>query len=100
MAEKKDGLGDNIWVLIPLAALSIPIFAVIGENVILTSVIAGLVALIGVTLLYIAVIAVAVNVIWVLGKAGLSGADIDADALGRGRDDRKAPVRPQAGPGR
>ena len=50
MAKEKDGLGDNIWILIPLAALSIPIFAIIGENVILTSVIAGLVALIGITL--------------------------------------------------
>lgn len=46
----KNGLGDNIWILIPLAALSIPIFAVIGENVILTSVIAGVVALMAVTL--------------------------------------------------
>lgn len=50
MADRKNGLGDNIWILIPLAALSIPIFAVIGENVILTSVISGVVVLFAVTL--------------------------------------------------
>src|SRR5690606_21653835 len=50
MAEKKNGLGDNIWILIPLAALSIPIFGIIGENVILTSVVSGVVVLIAVTL--------------------------------------------------
>ena len=50
MAQKKDGLGDNIWILVPLAALSIPIFAIIGENVILTSVVSGLIVLIAVTL--------------------------------------------------
>src|SRR5690554_7065345 len=50
MAQKKDGLGDNIWILVPLAALSIPIFAIIGENVILTSVVSGVIALIAITL--------------------------------------------------
>ena len=50
MAQKKDGLGDNIWILVPLAALSIPIFAIIGENVILTSVVSGIIVLIAVTL--------------------------------------------------
>src|SRR5690606_1332171 len=44
------GLGDNIWILVPLAALSIPIFAIIGENVILTSVVSGIIVLIAVTL--------------------------------------------------
>src|SRR5690606_24635628 len=38
------------WILIPLAALSIPIFGIIGENVILTSVVSGVVVLIAVTL--------------------------------------------------
>lgn len=50
MADKNHGLGDNIWVLIPLAALSIPIFAVIGENDIFSGVIAGVIALLAVTL--------------------------------------------------
>ncbi len=50
MSEKRDGLGDNIWILIPLAALSIPIFAVIGENTILTTTVAAVVALMAVTL--------------------------------------------------
>lgn len=43
------GLGDNVWVLIPLAALSIPIFAVIGDSP-LVWVIGGVIALAAVTL--------------------------------------------------
>ena len=48
--DKGDGWGDSIWVLVPLAALSIPIFAVIGSNVILTSVIAAVIGLVAITL--------------------------------------------------
>lgn len=51
MANKQpEGLGDNIWILIPLAALSIPIFAVVGADSPLTYAIAGVIALVAVTL--------------------------------------------------
>lgn len=51
MANKQpEGLGDNIWILIPLAALSIPIFAVIGNSTILTTTVAGVVGLLAVTM--------------------------------------------------
>src|SRR5690606_20922621 len=50
MAQKKDGLGDNIWILVPLATLSTPIFAIIDENVVLTSVVSGIIVLIAVPL--------------------------------------------------
>jgi len=50
MSDKSDGLGDNIWILIPLAALSIPIFAVIGNSTILTTTVAGVVGLLAVTM--------------------------------------------------
>lgn len=31
-SQGNGGLGDNIWILIPLAALSIPIFAVVNDG--------------------------------------------------------------------
>lgn len=43
------GLGDNVWVLIPLTALSIPIFAVIGDSP-LAWFVGAVIALIAVTL--------------------------------------------------
>lgn len=48
----KRGLGDNIWVLIPLAALMIPIFAVLGsaENTGVFWIFGGVVAVAAVTL--------------------------------------------------
>lgn len=50
--SKDKGLGDNIWILIPLIALMIPIFAVIGssENPSIAWVVAGVIALTAVTL--------------------------------------------------
>lgn len=50
MSESK-GLGDNIWILIPLTALMIPIFAVIGssDNPAIAWVVAGVFALAAVT---------------------------------------------------
>lgn len=47
--EHRDGLGDNIWILVPLAALSIPIFAVVGSGP-LAWVLGGVIALAAVTL--------------------------------------------------
>lgn len=48
--DNRDSSGDHIWILIPLAALSIPIFAVIDSNVILSAVIGAVIALVAVTL--------------------------------------------------
>lgn len=50
--SKDKGLGDNIWILIPLIALMIAIFAVIGssENPSIAWVVAGVIALTAVTL--------------------------------------------------
>jgi hypothetical protein len=52
MSRKSEGLGDNIWILIPLTALMIPIFAVIGssENPAIAWVVAAVIALGAVTL--------------------------------------------------
>lgn len=47
MSSKND---DRIWILVPLAALCIPIFAVIGDNTPLLILIGGLLALAGVVL--------------------------------------------------
>ena len=41
---------ENIWVLIPLAALSVPIFSVIGGNAVLSAVVGGSLGLVAVTL--------------------------------------------------
>lgn len=48
--DKGNKWGDSIWILVPLAALSIPIFAIIGTNVILTSVVAAVIGLVAITL--------------------------------------------------
>lgn len=47
MSKEDRGLGDNIWILIPLTALMIPIFAVIGssQNPAIAWVVAGVIAL-------------------------------------------------------
>ncbi len=49
MSEKSRGLGDNVWVLIPLAALSIPIFSVVAGSP-LVWFIGSVIALVAVTL--------------------------------------------------
>lgn len=49
--SKEKGLGDNIWIVIPLTALMIPIFAVIGssQNPALVWVVAGVIAVAALT---------------------------------------------------
>jgi hypothetical protein len=52
MSKESTGLGDNIWILIPLTALMIPIFAVIGSsnNPILVWVVSGVIILAALTI--------------------------------------------------
>lgn len=52
MSNENKGFGDNIWILIPLTALMIPIFAVVGSsnNPAIAWVVAGVIALAAVTL--------------------------------------------------
>ena len=49
--SKDGGLGDNIWILIPLTALMIPIFGVIGssDNPAIAWVVAGVIAVAALT---------------------------------------------------
>jgi len=51
MSNDSKGLGDNIWILIPLTALMIPIFAVIGssDNPAIAWVVMGVIALAALT---------------------------------------------------
>lgn len=49
VSEDSNGLGNHIWILIPLTALMIPIFAIIGDGP-LAWVVGGVIALAAVTL--------------------------------------------------